>query len=111
MPEKVEDGLAVDGLFRGTAILKSFSSSADNNDEPGKEEDEHALAVDGLRLGNLIAYSSSKMCFLGSQIFLWRAVAVLLIRVLQPLLLINSLHYVLEAVFRCIFSEVTQHVY
>ena len=33
------------------------------------------------------------------------------IRVLQPLLLINSLHYVLEAVFRCIFSEVTQHVY
>ena len=32
---------------------------------PGKEEDEHALAVDGLRLGNLIAYSSSKMCFFG----------------------------------------------
>ena len=50
---------------RRTAILKSLSSSADNNDEPGKEEDEHALAVDGLRLGNLIAYSSSKMCFFG----------------------------------------------
>ena len=32
---------------------------------PGKEEDEHALAVDGLRVGNLIAYSSSKMCFFG----------------------------------------------
>ena len=28
-----------------------------------KVEDE--LAVDGLRLGNLIAYSSSKMCFFG----------------------------------------------
>ena len=33
MPEKVEDELAVDGLCRGTAILKSLSSSADNNDE------------------------------------------------------------------------------
>ena len=63
MPEKLKDELAVDGLCRRTAILKSLSSSADSNDEPGKEEDEHALAVDGLRLGNLIAYSSSKMCF------------------------------------------------
>ena len=33
MPEKVEDELAVDGLCRGTAIRKSLSSSADNNDE------------------------------------------------------------------------------
>ena len=65
MPEKLKDELAVDGLCRRTTILKSLSSSADSNDEPGKEEDEHALAVDGLRLGNLIAYLSSKMCFCG----------------------------------------------
>lgn len=64
-PEKVEVELAVDGLCQGTAIQKSLPSSADNNDDPGKEEDEYVLAVDVLCLGNLTAYSSSKMGFFG----------------------------------------------
>lgn len=112
-PEKVEVELAVDGLCQATAIQKSLPSSADNNDDPGKEEDEYVLAVDVLCLGNLTAYSSSKMGFFGcTNLSLTRNRCDFNSLIfLQPLLLINSLHYVLGAVFRFIFSEGMQYVY